>query len=468
MSITELVSNHVDTASVAATIEKSLRAASTDTHNAVIADLSERAHQRVETVGKQLEQGDTLRLAGVPVVVKDNYLTFGAETTAASNMLKGFNSPYQSTVVERLEAEGAIMVAKANLDAFAHGSSTENSDFGPTTNPVDETRVPGGSSGGSAAAVSAGIAPVALGSDTGGSIRLPASFCGVVGYKPSYGLVSRSGVVAMASSTDVMGPLTNSVADSALILDVIAGRDKLDSTTIERASDDYTQLTSDKKLKIGVVKEYFGNGVDVAVESVITTRLDALEQAGHELVEVSIPSTELALACYYIVVPAEISSNLARYDGLRFGHHAQDAASLDDFYKRSRSEGFGDEAKRRIMIGNYVLSSGYYDAYYKKAQQARTKLTQEFAAALGDVDVLAGPVAPTPAFKFGANTQDPLQMYLADVLTVGSSLAGLPAVSVPAGVTADEQLPVGLQLIGAHNHDLELLQAAAIAEGVQS
>jgi len=360
------------------------------------------------------------------------------------------------------------MVAKANLDAFAHGSSTENSDFGPTTNPVDETRVPGGSSGGSAAAVSAGIAPVALGSDTGGSIRLPASFCGVVGYKPSYGLVSRSGVVAMASSTDVMGPLTNSVADSALILDVIAGRDKLDSTTIERASDDYTQLTSDKKLKIGVVKEYFGNGVDVAVESVITTRLDALEQAGHELVEVSIPSTELALACYYIVVPAEISSNLARYDGLRFGHHAQDAASLDDFYKRSRSEGFGDEAKRRIMIGNYVLSSGYYDAYYKKAQQARTKLTQEFAAALGDVDVLAGPVAPTPAFKFGANTQDPLQMYLADVLTVGSSLAGLPAVSVPAGVTADEQLPVGLQLIGAHNHDLELLQAAAIAEGVQS
>jgi len=468
MNLQELVASHTDQSAVAATVEKSLSAAAADTHNAVIADLSERARERVKIVGKQLEQGQSLRLAGVPIAVKDNYLTFGAETTAASNMLRGFNAPYQSTVIERLENEGAIMIAKANLDAFAHGSSTENSDFGPTTNPVDETRVPGGSSGGSAAAVATGIAPVALGSDTGGSIRLPASFCGVVGYKPSYGLVSRSGVVAMASSTDVMGPLTNSVADSALILDVIAGRDKLDSTTIERGSDDYTRLDSDKKLKIGVVKEYFGDGVDEQVKAVITARLDALEQAGHEVIEVSIPATELALACYYIVVPAEISSNLARYDGLRFGHHTDSASSLDEFYKHSRSEGFGDEAKRRIMVGNFVLSSGYYDAYYKKAQQARTRLTDEFAAALEDVDVLAGPVAPTPAFKFGENTQDPLQMYLADVLTVGSSLAGLPAISVPAGQTTDEKLPVGLQLIGGHNQDLELLRAAKVAEEVQA
>jgi aspartyl-tRNA(Asn)/glutamyl-tRNA(Gln) amidotransferase subunit A len=466
MSLNELGATHQDLVTVSATIEAALSAVDDDPYNAVIASLANRARERVKIVGKQLEQGKSLRLAGVPVVVKDNYLTFGAETTAASNMLKGFNAPYQSTVVERLEAEGAIMVAKANLDAFAHGSSTENSDFGPTTNPVDETRVPGGSSGGSAAAVAGNIAPVALGSDTGGSIRLPASFCGVVGYKPSYGLVSRSGVVAMASSTDVMGPLTKTVADTALILDIIAGQDRLDGTTIQRGSDDYTQTDSDKPLKIGVVKEFMGDGVNPEVKQVITNQLDALSNAGHELVDISLPSTELALACYYIVVPAEISSNLARYDGVRFGHHTDSAKSLEEFYKHSRSEGFGDEAKRRIMIGNYVLSSGYYDAYYKKAQQARTKLTNDFEAALDTVDILAGPVAPTPAFKFGENTQDPLQMYLADVLTVGASLAGLPAMSVPAGETKTAELPVGLQLIGRHNDDVTVLKAGRVIEEV--
>ncbi len=353
-------------------------------YNAVISVTAERARQRAGEIDERIAAGETVgRLSGVPFIAKDNMLTFGGETTAASNILRGFEAPYQSTAVEKLEAEGAIVVAKANLDAFAHGSSTENSDFMTTKNPHDPTRVPGGSSGGSAAAVILDLAPFALGTDTGGSIRLPAAFCGAVGLKPTYGLVSRSGVVAMASSTDVIGPITRTVEDAALVLDVMSGRDELDSTTIDR--DDVSYVPDDTLSlvgqKIGIVKEYLGEGVDPEVKASIEAVVEKLRQAGADVQEVSLPSLRLALACYYIIMPAEVSSNLSRYDGQRYGFSADDAQSLEDSYNLSRSQGFGREAKRRIMIGAYVLSSGYYDAYYKKAQQLRTKLIAEFEEA---------------------------------------------------------------------------------------
>ena len=322
----------------------------------------------------------------MPFIAKDNFLVFGAETTAASNILKGFEAPYQATAIEKLEAEGAICVAKANLDAFAHGSSTENSDFFTTLNPHDKTRVPGGSSGGSAAAVMLDMTPFALGTDTGGSVRLPASFCGVVGYKPTYGLVSRYGVVAMASSTDVIGPITKTVADAALVLDVMAGRDQFDGTTIERESSYNLQKTDLKGQKIGVVREYMTEGLDPKVKKVILQAIETLKSRGALVTEVSLPSLQLALAVYYIVCPAEVSSNLARYDGQRFGHSSKKAKNLEDSFAMSRTEGFGVEAKRRIMIGTYVLSSGYYEAYYKKAALVRTKLIHEFSDALANVD----------------------------------------------------------------------------------
>ena len=430
-------------------------------YDAIIATLDERARERAKAVDAEPKG----RLAGVPFIAKDNFLVFGAETTAASNILKGFNAPYQATAIEKLEAEGAICVAKANLDAFAHGGSTENSDFFTTKNPHDTTRVPGGSSGGSAAAVVLDMAPFALGTDTGGSIRQPASFSGAVGYKPTYGLVSRSGVVAMASSTDVIGPLTRSVADAALVLDVMAGRDDMDGTTIERDVAGYIGLSGELKgKKIGVIKEYMGDGLDPGVKLVIEATAEKLKAAGAELVEVSLPSLPMALAVYYIICPAEVSSNLGRYDGQRFGYSKPDAKDLDDSYMGSRGIGFGKEAKRRIMIGTYVLSSGYYDAYYKKAQIVRTKLINEFNEAFQKVDFLLGPVAPTPAFKIGQNVNDPLQMYLSDVMTVAVNLTGIPAISVPAGTT--DNLPVGLQLMAPQKADRALLELARQAEGV--
>ncbi|HEX7633492.1 MAG TPA: Asp-tRNA(Asn)/Glu-tRNA(Gln) amidotransferase subunit GatA [Candidatus Saccharimonadales bacterium] len=430
-------------------------------YDAIIATLDERARERAKAVDAEPKG----RLAGVPFIAKDNFLVFGAETTAASNILKGFNAPYQATAIEKLEAEGAICVAKANLDAFAHGGSTENSDFFTTKNPHDTTRVPGGSSGGSAAAVVLDMAPFALGTDTGGSIRQPASFSGAVGYKPTYGLVSRSGVVAMASSTDVIGPLTRTVADAALVLDVMAGRDDMDGTTIERDVAGYIGLSGELKgKKIGVIKEYMGDGLDPGVKLVIEATAEKLKAAGAELVEVSLPSLPMALAVYYIICPAEVSSNLGRYDGQRFGYSKPDAKDLDDSYMGSRGIGFGKEAKRRIMIGTYVLSSGYYDAYYKKAQIVRTKLINEFNEAFQKVDFLLGPVAPTPAFKIGQNVNDPLQMYLSDVMTVAVNLTGIPAISVPAGTT--DNLPVGLQLMAPQKADRALLELARQAEGV--
>ena len=431
---------------------------------AVIATLDVAALERADILDKRRADGENIgRLAGVPFIAKDNFLVFGAETTAASNILKGFTAPYQATAVARLEAEGAICVAKANLDAFAHGSSTENSDFMTTKNPHDPTRVPGGSSGGSAAAIILDMAPFALGTDTGGSIRLPASYCGTVGYKPTYGLVSRSGVVAMASSTDVIGPLTRSVADSALVLDVLAGRDRLDGTTIEKDPAGYTELAgSIQGKKVGVIKEYMAEGVAPAVLERITAAITAMQQAGAEIIELSLPSLPVALAVYYILCPAEVSSNLGRYDGQRFGYTAKTASNLDESYKLSRSQGFGKEAKRRIMIGTYVLSSGYYDAYYKKAQTVRTKLINEFTTAFQQVDFLVGPTAPDIAFKIGENIKDPLKMYLTDILTVAANLVGVPSISIPAGLV--NNMPVGLQIMAAQRSDRQLLSFAASVE----
>lgn len=441
-------------------VEQALQAiAEKDEYKAIIVTTAERARERAKVVDAGDNRG---RLAGVPFIAKDNFLVFGAETTAASNMLRGFVAPYQATAIERLEAEGAICVAKANLDAYAHGSSTENSDFFTTLNPHDKTRVPGGSSGGSAAAVMLDLAPFALGTDTGGSIRLPASFCGVVGYKPTYGLVSRSGVVAMASSTDVIGPITRTVDDAALVLDVMAGQDELDSTTIVRDETSYTDLPTDLTgKKVGIVKEYLTDDLDQDVRANVELAAEKLRAAGAEVVEISLPSLPLALAVYYILCPAEVSSNLSRYDGLRYGYHTEAADDLDGSYRQSREQGFGKEAKRRIMLGTYVLSSGYYDAYYKKAQTVRTKLINEFAEAFTQVDFLLGPTAAGPAFKIGEMT-DPLEMYLADIMTVGANLVGIPAISLPTLDSAG--LPIGLQLMAPQRADRALLGIARKTE----
>lgn len=437
--------------------------------NAIIATAADRARARAQEIDARVAGGESVgRLAGVPFIAKDNFLVFGAETTAASNILRGFNAPYQATAIEKLEAEGAICVAKANLDAFAHGSSTENSDFFTTKNPVDPERVPGGSSGGSAAAVILNLAPFALGTDTGGSIRLPASFCGAVGFKPTYGLVSRSGVVAMASSTDVIGPLTRTVADAALVFDVMAGTDERDSTLITRDTDSYVPDSGLDLVgkKVGVVREYFVEGLHPGVRAQIEQAIEQLRAAGAEIVDVSLPSLPAALAVYYIICPAEVSSNLSRYDGQRYGYGKPDTTNLDDSYRQSRSVGFGKEAKRRIMIGTYVLSSGYYDAYYKKAQTVRTKLILEAEAAFKEVDFLIGPTAPTTAFKIGENISDPMQMYLTDILTVAANLIGIPAISLPAGQA--DGLPVGVQIMAPQRHDRQLLALASAYEGLQA
>lgn len=461
------IANSVNNGKTSATenVEKSLRLIDEKAeYKAIISVIKDRALERAKQIDETVKSGKSAgRLAGVPFIAKDNFLVFGAETTAASNILKGFNAPYQSTAIEKLEAEGAICVAKANLDAFAHGSSTENSDFFTTLNPLDKTRVPGGSSGGSAASVVLGLAPFALGSDTGGSIRLPASFVGCVGYKPTYGLVSRSGVVAMASSLDCIGPLANSVEDAALVLDVMAGKDELDSTTIERDKQSYTDLSFDLKgKKIGIISEYMGAGVDDSIKKHIEDGIEKLKSAGAQVEKISLPSLPLALAVYYIVCPAEVSSNLSRYDGQRFGYSDSDAKTLDESYEMSREKGFGKEAKRRIMTGTYVLSSGYYDAYYKKAQTVRTKLINEFKEAFSKVDFLLGPTAPEVAFKIGENTTDPLKMYLTDIMTVAANLVGVPSVSVPCGTS--NGMPVGMQIMSAQKKDRELLGFAKAFE----
>ena len=419
------------------------------------------SEERALEIAEKVDAGEvTGRLAGVPFIAKDNFLTLGGTTTAASNFLETFEAPLQATAIEKLEAEGAICIGKANLDAFAHGGSTENSAFGPTKNAYDAERVAGGSSGGSAVVVALNIVPFALGTDTGGSIRQPASFNNVVGVKPTYGTVSRYGVVAMASSTDTIGVLSQSVADAETVMDILSGRDQKDMTTLP---DFFAPVDAVKPQRIGIVKEFMTEDVDPEVRARVRDYIEKMKANGHKVEEVSLPLVKYALAVYYIVVPAEVSSNLGRYDGIRYGTRASDARTLSEVYGLSRDRGFMPENKRRIMIGSYVLSSGFFDAYYLQAQKARTLLINDFNKVFENFDVLVGPVTPTPAFKLGENTDDPIKMYLSDIMTVPASLAGLPAISVPAGMTSDG-LPVGVQLIGPRRSDALLLGLAREGE----
>ncbi len=426
--------------------------------HALLSLTTERALQRAEALDASGKKG---RLHGVPFVVKDNFLTFGGPTTAASRMLENFEAPLQATAIERLEAEGAICIGKANLDAFAHGGSTENSAFGLTKNAHDQKRVAGGSSGGSAVSVALGIVPFALGTDTGGSIRQPASFNGVVGVKPTYGTVSRYGVVAMASSTDTVGCFASSAADANLVMEIMSGQDSKDMTTLADFWQDKFLFT---KKKVGVIKQFMSDSVDAEVKTQVERYLEKLRQVGYEVEEVDLQMAKYSLGMYYIVTPAEIMSNLARYDGIRYGYRSPEAESLNDIYTKSRAEGFEVENKRRIMIGSFVLSSGFFDAYYQKAQKARTLLIDEFSDLFKKYDVLVGPVASTPAFKIGEKIDDPIKMYLTDMMTVSASMAGLPAMSIPAGLTA-QGLPVGVQLIGSYKSDRALLDLAGKIEG---
>lgn len=397
-------------------------------------------------------------LAGIPIAVKDNILIRGRRTTAGSKILKNYFASYDAAVIEKLKANGAVFLGKTNMDEFAMGSSTENSAYGPAKNPRDASRVPGGSSGGSAAAVAAGLCQAALGSDTGGSIRQPASFCGVVGMKPSYGRVSRSGLIAMASSLDQIGPVARSVGDARILYNAISGRDAFDSTTAEFNQQAYSPtarpfreaINNKRELTVGVPREYFGKGLDADVGKTIRAAIDKCGGLGFSVKEISLPHAGYALAAYYIIMPAEVSANLARFDGIRYGHRTAQAKNLLEVYEKSRDEGFGPEPKRRIILGTYALSYGYYDAYYLKAQKVRRLIKDDFANAFKEVDFILGPTAPTPAFKFGEKTEDPLQMYLADIYTVAINLAGVPALSLPAGSVERDgtKLPVGLQIIG--------------------
>lgn len=463
MNITERVAQiKQGQTSATAQVQAALqRARDAKEYHALLSLTEERALQRAREVDEALARGEDIGvLAGVPFVVKDNYLAYGAPSTAASKMLENFDTPLQATVVDKLEAAGAICIGKSNLDAFAHGGSTENSYFGATHNAVDKTKVAGGSSGGSAVVTALDIVPFALGTDTGGSIRQPASFNGVYGIKPTYGTASRYGVVAMASSTDTMGCFARSAEDVAVVMSVMAGQDPKDMTTLP----DFFAPTAEmpQQLKIGIINEAMGDGVDAEVRQAVSQYADTLRSHGHTVETVSMPMLQHALAIYYIVVPAEISSNLARYDGVRYGHRAEGVKTLAELYGRSRDEGFMPENKRRIMIGSYVLSSGYFDAYYLQAQKARTLLINEFNALFEQYDMLLLPTAPTPAFGLGENSDDPLKMYLADIMTVPASLAGLPALNVPAGVS-QAGLPIGAQLIGPMQSDATLLAVATQA-----
>ncbi len=398
-------------------------------------------------------------LAGVPVAVKDNIMTRGIATTAASRMLETFVPPYDATVISRLEAAGAVVIGKTNCDEFAMGSSTENSAFGPSRNPWNREHISGGSSGGSAVAVAAGMAPMALGSDTGGSIRQPASLCGIAGLKPTYGRVSRYGLIAFASSLDQIGPLTRTAFDAALALSVLAGPDPYDSTASREAIGDYVgALTGDiRGLRLGVPRRILEQGVDSSVSGCFYSALDVLRARGAELIDIELPHAPYAIATYYVVATAEASANLARYDGVRYGFRAAGTRDLKEMYEKTRSQGFGAEVKRRIMLGTYVLSAGYYDAYYLKAQQVRTLVRRDYEQAFRDVDAVVMPTSPTPAFKIGERVEDPLSVYLTDVFTVSANLAGLPALSVPCGLTPD-RLPIGLQLTGKPFDEATLLR----------
>jgi aspartyl-tRNA(Asn)/glutamyl-tRNA(Gln) amidotransferase subunit A len=422
----------------------------------------ERALEKAAEIDRRAKERDTLPpLAGVPVAIKDVMVTKSVRTTAGSKILGNYVPPYDCAAVSRLEVAGAVVLGKLNCDEFAMGSSNENSAFKPVHNPHDLSRVPGGSSGGSAAAVAADMAVATLGSDTGGSIRQPASFCGVVGLKPTYGRVSRYGLIAFASSLDHIGPLTKTVKDAAIMLRTIAGRDPMDSTSAELPVPDYVAELEKpiKGLKIGVAKEYFGEGLEPETRAAIETAIQKFARMGCEIVDVSLPHTKYAIPAYYLVATAEASSNLARFDGVRYGYRVKGARSLSDMYRRTRDEGFGAEVKRRIMLGTYALSAGYYDAYYLKAQRVRTLLTRDFEEAFAKVDVIVGPTSPTPAFKLGEKVDDPLAMYLADIYTVTANLAGIPGISIPVGRSKDK-LPIGMQIFGKHFDEATILRAA--------
>src|SRR5437016_399756 len=426
----------------------------------------ERALKQADRIDRMAAEGKPLPpLGGVPVGIKDVMCTRGVRTTAGSKILENFIPPHDCTAVARLEAAGAVVLGKLNCDEFAMGSSNENSAFHPVRNPRDLSRVPGGSSGGSAAAVAADMAVVTLGSDTGGSIRQPASFCGVVGLMPTYGRVSRYGLIAFASSLDHIGPLAKNVKDTASVLRTIAGRDPMDSTSADVPVPDYV-AEIDKPvsgLKIGMAEEYFGDGLDAEVRKAVEDAIQSLAKVGCDVVPVSLPHTEYAIPTYYIVATAEASSNLARFDGVRYGHRAKNARTLTEMYRRSRDEGFGAEVKRRIMLGTYALSAGYYDAYYLKAQKVRTLITRDFDEAFKKVDVIVAPTSPTPAFKLGEKVDDPLAMYLADIFTIPAPLAGVPAISVPGGYSLTG-LPIGLQLIAKPFDEATLFRVAGAYE----
>jgi len=430
----------------------------------------ERAFAQADKIDRLADKGDELPpLAGVPLGIKDVMMTRGIRTTAGSKILKDFIAPYDCTAVERLEAAGALVLGKLNCDEFAMGSSNENSGFHPVHNPHDLTRVPGGSSGGSAAAVAAGMAVATLGSDTGGSIRQPAAFCGVVGLMPTYGRVSRYGLIAFASSLDHIGPLTKSVKDAAIMLHTIAGRDPMDSTSADIAVPNYVEEIGRevKGMKIGIAEEYFGEGLDPDIRAAVEKSIENLKTAGCEVVRISLPHTKYAIPTYYIVATAEASSNLARFDGVRYTHRSAEAKTLSEMYRRSRDEGFGTEVKRRIMLGTYALSAGYYDAYYLKAQRVRTLLARDFEQAFQKCDAIITPTTPTPAFKLGDKSEDPLAMYLNDIYTVTADLVGIPGISVPCGLTR-EKLPIGLQILGQHFGEGKMLRLAHVVEHMQA
>jgi aspartyl-tRNA(Asn)/glutamyl-tRNA(Gln) amidotransferase subunit A len=429
--------------------------------NAFITVDEEGALDRARRADERRARGDAQPLTGIPLGYKDIYCTRGLRTTCGSRMLESFVAPYDAHVVEQLDRAGAVPLGKCNMDEFAMGSSNENSYFGPVRNPWDRRRVPGGSSGGSAAAVAARMVAAATGTDTGGSTRQPAAFSGVCGLRPTYGLVSRYGIVAFASSLDQAGPIARSAADLALLLNAMAGFDPRDSTSIERPKEDYTSRLgmNVRDLRIGLPREYFAEGIDAGVRKAVDEALAWFRAQGAKTVDLELPLTRLAVPVYYVIAPAEASSNLSRYDGVRYGHRAKEYADLVDMYCRTRAEGFGREVKQRILVGTYVLSHGYYDAYYLQAQKVRRLIAREFAEALQRCDVILGPTAPTTAFELGAKTEDPVQMYLGDIFTIPAPLAGLPALSIPCGFDP-AGLPVGLQLMGTHFSEALLLGAA--------
>jgi len=432
--------------------------------HAFLSVFEERAASEAERIQKKILRDEPIGvLAGIPCSIKDNILVKGEIVTAGSKMLENYLAPYDATVVNKLQQEEAIILGKTNLDEFAMGSSTENSAFGPTKNPLDLERVPGGSSGGAAASVAAGFCQFALGSDTGGSIRQPASFCGVVGFKPTYGAVSRFGLMAMASSLDQIGPFAKNVEDAALVFDAVSGRDEFDSTSLDVGPTLPELGRGVENLRVGAPSEYFGEGIDQKVEKAVKAAIKTFEKLGAKIEDVSLPHSRYALACYYIIQPAEVSANLARYDGIKYGfskikNQKSKIKNLLDLYLKTREEGFGDEVRRRIMLGTYILSAGYYDAYYLKAQKVRRLIKEDFDKVFKKVDVLLTPTSPALPFKFGERAKDPLSMYLADIYTVSVNLAGVPAVSIPCA--AINNLPVGLQIIGRHFGEAAVLRAA--------